>query len=67
MDLLLVFKQTLQNPAGSDTYDVTNFGGVEVTAQFKAETKVTPGELVNFKFDTSKISYFDPKNGNRLN
>ena len=61
------FQIDVVEPAGSDTYVVTNFGGVEVTARFKAETKVTPGEWVNFKFDISKISYFDPKNGNRLN
>ena len=54
-------------PAGSDTYVVTNLGGVEVTARFNAETKVKPGEWVNFKFDASKVSYFDPKSGNRLN
>ncbi|MFL2814751.1 MAG: hypothetical protein ACJ0BU_08325 [Candidatus Puniceispirillales bacterium] len=26
-----------------------------------------PTPSIKFEFDTSKISYFDPKNGNRLN
>jgi multiple sugar transport system ATP-binding protein len=61
------FQIDVVEPAGSDTYVVTNLGGVEVTARFNAETSVSPGEWVSFKFDTSKISYFDPDTGRRLN
>ncbi len=61
------FQIDVVEPAGSDTFVVTNVDGVEVTARFNAETKVKPGEWVNFKFDTSKVSYFNPDTGSRLN
>ena len=54
-------------PAGSDTYVVSKIEGAEITARFKAETKVKPGDKVSFSFDISKASYFDPSSGNRLN
>ena len=54
-------------PAGSDTYVVSKISDAEITARFKAETKVKPGDKVNFSFDISKASYFDPSSGNRLN
>ena len=54
-------------PAGSDTYVVSKIEGAEITARFKAETKVKPGDNVSFSFDISKASYFDPSSGNRLN
>lgn len=61
------FQIDVVEPAGSDTYVVTSLGGVEVTARFNAETKVEPGDWVNFKIDISKVSYFDPETGSRLN
>ena len=64
---LPVFLIDVVEPAGSDTYVVTKLGKTEVTARFKAETKVMPGDLVKFAFDASKVSYFDPKSGSRLN
>ena len=54
-------------PAGSDTYVVSKISGAEITARFKAETKVKPGDKVSFSFDISKVSYFDPESGKRLN
>ena len=54
-------------PAGSDTYVVSKISGAEITARFKAETKVKPGDKVSFSFDISKASYFDPESGKRLN
>ena len=61
------FQIDVVEPAGSDTYVVTSLGGVEVTARFNAETKVEPGDWVNFIIDISKVSYFDPETGSRLN
>ncbi|OUT92330.1 MAG: hypothetical protein CBB89_05030 [Rhizobiales bacterium TMED29] len=61
------FSIDVVEPAGSDTYVVSKFSGSEITARFKAETKVKPGDKVSFSFDISKASYFDPISGNRLN
>ena len=54
-------------PVGSDTYVVSKISGAEITARFKAETKVKPGDKVSFSFDKSKASYFDPESGKKLN
>ena len=61
------FSIDVVEPAGSDTYVVSKLSGSEITARFKAETKVKPGDKVSFSFDISKASYFDPISGNRLN
>ena len=54
-------------PAGSDTFIVTDLGGSEVTARFHSESEVTLGSEIDFHFNLSKASIFDPKTGNRLN
>jgi len=54
-------------PAGADTYVVSNLGGKPVTARLHAETNARPGEAMNFAFDLGKVSYFAPESGERLN
>ena len=54
-------------PAGSDTFIVTDLGGSEVTARFHSESEVKLGSEIDFHFNLSKASIFDPKTGNRLN
>ncbi|SIS81407.1 ABC transporter ATP-binding protein [Paracoccus saliphilus] len=54
-------------PAGADTFAVTNLGGKPVTARLRAETAVQPKEMFPLAFDLSKLSYFSPEDGSRLN
>lgn len=54
-------------PAGADTYVVSRLGGKEVTARLHAETIAQPGKELELAFDMSKVSYFAPKTGERLN
>lgn len=53
-------------PAGADTYVVSELGGRPVTARLHAHTVAAPGEILDLAFDLSKVSYFDPKTGARL-
>jgi len=54
-------------PAGADTYVVSNLGGKQITARLHAETRAQPGELLELAFDLAKVSYFAPNSGERLN
>ncbi len=54
-------------PAGADTYVVSNLGGKEVTARLPAEAQARPGTTQEFAFDLGKVSYFAPDSGERLN
>jgi len=60
-------KVDIIEPAGSDTFVVTKLGNKEVTARFHSETDVQIGSKVKFSFNLEKVSYFDPKNGQRIN
>ena len=60
-------KVDIIEPAGSDTFVVTKLGDKEVTARFHSETDVQIGSKVKFSFDLEKVSYFNPKNGQRIN
>ncbi|MCF4099204.1 ABC transporter ATP-binding protein [Maritalea mediterranea] len=53
-------------PAGSDTFVVTNLGGKQVTARLNADAQITAGETANFAFDLSKASVFEPESGARI-
>lgn len=57
----------LVEPAGADTYVVSELGGKQVTARLHAETKAQPGALLDLAFDLAKVSYFAPDTGERLN
>lgn len=54
-------------PAGADTYVVTQLGGKQVTARLRADTEVYAGEPLGLVFDLSKASYFEAGSGGRLN
>ncbi len=54
-------------PAGADTYVVSELGGKQVTARLHAETKAQPGVPLELAFDLGKVSYFAPETGERLN
>lgn len=53
-------------PAGADTYVVSNLGGKPVTARLHAETTAVPGEMLDLVIDMSKVSYFEPETGQKL-
>ncbi|SLN25920.1 sn-glycerol-3-phosphate import ATP-binding protein UgpC [Aquimixticola soesokkakensis] len=54
-------------PAGADTYVMSNLGGKPVTARMHAETTAKAGQPLSFAFDLGKVSYFAPEDGRRLN
>jgi len=54
-------------PAGADTYVVSELGGKQITARMHAETSAVPGQNLAFAFDLSKASYFAEGTGERLN
>jgi multiple sugar transport system ATP-binding protein len=54
-------------PAGADTFVVSHLGGKQVTARLHAETSAQSGENLSLAFDLSKVSYFAPGSGERLN
>ncbi|QPM89181.1 ABC transporter ATP-binding protein [Pseudooceanicola algae] len=54
-------------PAGADTYVVSQLGGKSVTARLHAETSALAGRELELAFDLGKASYFAPKTGERLN
>jgi multiple sugar transport system ATP-binding protein len=53
-------------PAGSDTYVVTNIAGKEVIARMRADADIRPHSRVPFAFNLDKALLFDPETGNRL-
>jgi multiple sugar transport system ATP-binding protein len=60
-------KIDIVEPAGADTYVMTHLGGKPVTARLHSETEAAPGATHTFAFDLSKVSYFEPESGRRLN
>ncbi|WP_370231239.1 ABC transporter ATP-binding protein [Cognatishimia sp.] len=54
-------------PAGADTFVVSELGGTQVTARLNAETTATAGQSQQLAFDLNKVSYFAPDSGLRLN
>lgn len=53
-------------PAGSDTFAVTQLGGREVTARLRADANVQPGETARLSFNLSKAVFFDPQSEVRI-
>jgi multiple sugar transport system ATP-binding protein len=53
-------------PAGSDTFVVTRFGGTEVVARMRADAMIRRGDVVPFAFNLDKAVVFDPEDGRRL-
>ncbi|QOL80734.1 sn-glycerol-3-phosphate ABC transporter ATP-binding protein UgpC [Pseudooceanicola spongiae] len=48
-------------PAGADTYVVSQLGGKQVTARLHAETSARAGQPMVMAFDLAKVSYFAPR------
>ena len=53
-------------PAGSDTYVVTQAAGKELTARMRADTHVRVGENHTFAFNMDKAVLFDPQTSHRI-
>lgn len=53
-------------PAGSDTFVVTNLGGKQVTARLRADAEVVAGQNASLAFDLTKASVFEPGSGARI-
>jgi multiple sugar transport system ATP-binding protein len=47
-------------PAGSDTFAITQLGGKEVIARLRADATVDVGENASMAFNLSKAVFFDP-------
>ena len=47
-------------PAGSDTFAVTNLGGKGVVARLRADANIRPGTVTPLTFNLSKAVFFDP-------
>jgi multiple sugar transport system ATP-binding protein len=53
-------------PAGSDTFAVTNLGGKEAVVRLRADAKVSPGQTTQLAFNLDKAVFFDPETQLRL-
>ncbi|HMQ58701.1 MAG TPA: ABC transporter ATP-binding protein, partial [Rhizobiaceae bacterium] len=53
-------------PAGSDTFAITQLGGKEVIARMRADASVEPGQIVPLAFNLDKAVFFDPATEQRL-
>jgi multiple sugar transport system ATP-binding protein len=53
-------------PAGSDTFVVTQLGGKALTARMRSDVPVRAGETMPFAFNLDKAVVFDPRSGMRL-
>ena len=53
-------------PAGSDTFVVSQIGGKDVTGRFRADVAVNAGETFPFAFNMEKAVAFDPQSENRI-
>ncbi len=57
---------SVTEPAGSDTFVSTDFGGRDVVARMRADADVMPGQTVTFAINMEKAVPFDPKTENRI-
>jgi multiple sugar transport system ATP-binding protein len=53
-------------PAGSDTYAVTNLGGKEAIARLRADAAVSQGDTIPLAFNLDKAVFFDAKTERRI-
>ncbi|CCV05476.1 sn-glycerol-3-phosphate import ATP-binding protein ugpC [Mesorhizobium metallidurans STM 2683] len=53
-------------PAGSDTFAVTNLGGKAVVARLRADARIQPGTVTPLAFNLTKAVFFDPATENRI-
>ena len=59
-------KVELVEPAGSDTYVITNAAGKVLTARMRADTQVRAGETHSFAFNLDRAVLFDPETSRRI-
>ena len=53
-------------PAGSDTFAVTNLGGKGVVARLRADAHIQPGSDAPLAFNLTKAVFFDPATETRI-
>ncbi|MBO6758680.1 MAG: sn-glycerol-3-phosphate ABC transporter ATP-binding protein UgpC [Roseibium sp.] len=53
-------------PAGSDTFVVSQIGGKDVTGRFRADVAVNAGQRFPFAFNMEKAVAFDPQSEQRI-
>ena len=53
-------------PAGSDTFVVSQIGGKDVTGRFRADVSVHAGDVFPFAFNMEKAVAFDPQSEKRI-
>jgi multiple sugar transport system ATP-binding protein len=53
-------------PAGSDTFAVTNLGGKGVVARLRADARIKPGTTAPLTFNLTKAVFFDPATQERI-
>ena len=53
-------------PAGSDTFAVTNIGGKGVVARLRADANIQSGATTPLAFNLTKAVFFDPASENRI-
>jgi multiple sugar transport system ATP-binding protein len=53
-------------PAGSDTFVVSQLGGKDVTGRFRADVPVRAGERFPFAINMEKAVAFDPETEKRI-
>ncbi|KAE9629343.1 ABC transporter ATP-binding protein [Parasedimentitalea maritima] len=56
----------VMEPAGSDTFVMTEFGGQDCNARMRADVQVAPGEDVDFTINMDKVVAFDPETEDRI-
>lgn len=56
----------ITEPAGSDTFVVTQIGGTDVTGRFRADVQVAPGDRFPFAINMEKAVAFDPESEQRI-
>ncbi|MEL6467366.1 MAG: sn-glycerol-3-phosphate ABC transporter ATP-binding protein UgpC [Pseudomonadota bacterium] len=57
---------TVTEPAGSDTFVTTTFGGTDCVARMRADADAAPGQRITFAFNMDKAVLFDPETEDRL-
>ena len=53
-------------PAGSDTYVTTSFGGADCVARMRADTDASPGAVIEFAFNMEEAVFFVSESGIRI-
>jgi multiple sugar transport system ATP-binding protein len=53
-------------PAGADTFAVTNLGGKEIVARLRADVRIAAGQTARLAFNLDKAVFFDPTSQLRI-